>query len=269
MSFIPQGVPFTSLPTALRGTLQPNQLAVLWVIQTYAGANADCWPSIKTIADGACVSVRTARAVAGQLESMGLLQRESRRNDRGDCCTNLYRVTVNHLANVAPPSLDPPAARAVPPGIKCPTPRQMVPDPPAGDAAELNTRELNTEELQTASKAAKGRKPARNDYSDEFQAFWQQYQKIGNRATGQSKPKAWAEYKKLTRGVQKRLQGALAASLKDQARGEQKGRFLTCYPDCFRWLRDGRYESFLETATAAPAKPSHLTHPGAQEGDPF
>jgi len=145
----------------------------------------------------------------------------------------------------------------------------MVPDPPAGDAAELNTRELNTEELQTASKAAKGRKPARNDYSDEFQAFWQQYQKIGNRATGQSKPKAWAEYKKLARGVQKRLQGALAASLKDQARGEQKGRFPTCYPDCFRWLRDGRYESFLETATAAPAKPSNLAHSGAQEGDPF
>ena len=92
---------------------QPNQLAVLWVIQTYAGANADCWPSIKTIADGACVSVRTARAVAGQLESIGLLQRESRRNDRGGLLyEDLYRVTVNHLANVAPPSLDPPAARA-------------------------------------------------------------------------------------------------------------------------------------------------------------
>jgi hypothetical protein len=145
----------------------------------------------------------------------------------------------------------------------------MVPDPPAGDAAKLNTKELNTKELQTTSKAAKGQKPGRNAYSDEFQAFWQQYQKISNRATGQSKPKAWVEYKKLTSGVQERLEGTLAASLKDQARGEQKGRFLTCYPDCFRWLRDGLYESFLETATAAPAKPSHLTHLGAQEGDPF
>mgnify|MGYP005991251713 FL=1 len=59
------------------------------------------------------------------------------------------------------------------------------------------------------------------------------------------------------------------ASLKDQARGEHKGRFPTCYPDCYRWLRDGRYETFLETATPALAKPSHLTHPDAQEGDPF
>ena len=269
MSFVPQGVPFTALPTAIRGTLQPNQLAVLWVIQTFAGSNADCWPSIKTIADGACVSVRTARAVVGQLESLGLLQREARRNDRGDCCTNLYRVTVNHLANVAPPSLDPPAASAVPPGTKCSTPRQEMPDPPAGDAAELNTRELNTEELKTALKAAKGQKRQKSDYSEGFLAFWQQYRKIPCRASSQSKPKAWAEYKKLPRATQERLQDALARSLKDRARIERAGGFAANYPECFRWLRDGRFEDFLETATPPAAKPLALAHPGAQEGDPF
>ena len=269
MSFIPQGVPFTSLPTALRGTLQPNQLAVLWVIQTYAGANADCWPSIKTIADGACVSVRTARAVAGQLESMGLLQRESRRNDRGDCCTNLYRVTVNHLANVAPPSLDPPAASAVPPGTKCSTPRQEMPDPPAGDAAELNTRELNTEELKTASKGSKGQKRGRLNYSPEFEAFWNQYKKAPKRAQGGSKAEAYAEYKKLSRDVQEALEGALRAAIMDRAKAERNDGFGAYFPHCCRWLKKGYYEDFLETATPALAKPSHLTHPDAQEGDPF
>ena len=36
MSFNPQGYQFTALPTNLRGKIQPNQLAVLWVIQSYA-----------------------------------------------------------------------------------------------------------------------------------------------------------------------------------------------------------------------------------------
>ena len=78
MGFIPQGVPFTALPNALRGKLQPNQLAVLWVIQSYAGANLESWPSLQTIANGACVSVRTARSVIGQLISLGFLQRSYR-----------------------------------------------------------------------------------------------------------------------------------------------------------------------------------------------
>jgi DNA-binding MarR family transcriptional regulator len=220
MSFLSQGVPFTALPSALRGKLQPNQLAVLWVIQTFTGSNANCWPSLKTIADGACVSVRTARAVLGQLESMGLLQRERRFTDEGHSSTNLYRVTVNN--------------------------------------EELNSH-----------KAAKGPKRDKPAYSEEFLAFWQRYQKIKKRASGQSKPKAWAEYKKLARGPQEALEGALMAALKDQAIAERNGGFASPFPDCFRWLRDGRYESFLETATTAKAQPLPLLHSDAQEGDPF
>ena len=96
-----------------------------------------------------------------------------------------------------------------------------------------------------------------------------QYQKIRKRASGQSKPKAWAEYKKLPRATQERLQDALTRSLKDRARIERAGGFAANYPECFRWLRDGRFEDFLETATPPPAKPLALAHPGAQEGDPF
>ena len=269
MSFLSQGVPFTALPSALRGKLQPNQLAVLWVIQTFTGSNANCWPSLKTIADGACVSVRTARAVLGQLESMGLLQRERRYTDQGHSSTNLYRVTVNHLANTPEPSLDRAAKFAGDPGTICRTPRQELPPPPAGAAAELNTRELDTEELNNSRKAAKGPKRDKPAYSEQFLAFWQRYQKIKKRASGQSKPKAWAEYKKLARGPQEALEGALMAALKDQAIAERNGGFASPFPDCFRWLRDGRYESFLETATTAKAQPVPLLHSDAQEGDPF
>ena len=269
MSFLSQGVPFTALPSALRGKLQPNQLAVLWVIQTFTGSNANCWPSLKTIADGACVSVRTARAVLGQLESMGLLQRERRYTEQGHSSTNLYRVTVNHLANTPEPSLGGAAKFAGDPGSTCRTPRQELPPPPAGAAAELNTRELDTKELDNSNKAAKGPKRDKPAYSPEFLAFWQRYQKIKRRASGQSKPKAWAEYKKLAKGPQEALEGALMAALKDQATAERNGGFASPFPDCFRWLRDGRYESFLETATSSKVKPVPLLHSGAQEGDPF
>lgn len=283
MSFLSQGIPFTALPSALRGKLQPNQLAILWVIQTYTGANQNCWPSIKTIADGSCVSVRTARAVVGQLESMGLLQLERRFTEQGHSSTNLYRVTVNHLANTPEPSFDGAAESAYTPGSICRTPRQELPPPPAGNAVppgsicrltkyiELDTEELDTTELKNQQpEAAKGRKKREKPaYSEQFLAFWQQYQKIKKRASGQSKPRAWSEYKKLASGPQKGLEGALKAAIKDQAVAERNGGFATPFPDCFRWLRDGRYESFFETATTPQARHLPLLHPDAQEGDPF
>jgi len=265
MSFVPQGVPFTSLPTALRGKLQPNQLAVLWVIQTYAGANADCWPSVQTIADGACMSRRCAITTVGQLESLGYLQRERRFKNRGDQSTNVYRVTVNHHAN-AP---DPHAEFAPPLCISCTPPVQNLHYPRAEFAPELNTEELDTKELKTASKGSKGQKRGRLAYSPEFQAFWNQYKKAPKRAQGGSKSKAYAEYKKLARDIQEALEGALRSAIKERARAERTDGFGAFFPHCCRWLKDGYYEDFLETATSNPHKPSHLDHPDAQEGDPF
>ena len=145
----------------------------------------------------------------------------------------------------------------------------MVPDPPAGDAAELNTRELNTEELKTASKGSKGQKRGRLNYSPEFEAFWNQYKKAPKRAQGGSKAEAYAEYKKLSKDVQEALQGALRAAIMDRAKAERNDGFGAFFPHCCRWLKKGLLRRLPETATAAPVKPSHLAHPGAQEGDPF
>ena len=78
MSFNPQGYQFTALPTNLRGKIQPNQLAVLWVIQSYANKDdQQCWPSLKTIADNACLSKRTAQKVVNQLVSLGLFRKNT------------------------------------------------------------------------------------------------------------------------------------------------------------------------------------------------
>ena len=95
MSFNPQGYQFTALPTNLRGKIQPNQLAVLWVIQSYASKNdQQCRPSLKTIANNACLSKRTAQKVVNQLVSLGLLERTHQTGKNGEQNSNLYKVTV-------------------------------------------------------------------------------------------------------------------------------------------------------------------------------
>lgn len=269
MAFIPQGIPFTALPTALRGRLQPNQLAVLWVIQTFAGANAESWPSLATIAEGACVSIRTARAVIGQLESLGFLQRQFRTDANGSQSSNLYRVTITHIANQPDPFADKGGTVCRPPGTSCLDPRQEMPAPPAGDAAKLNTQELNTKELKEITVGSKARRRKAKDYSAEFLGFWIDYQKIPKRASGQSKPKAWAEWQKLSRETQDALPRALKIAVREQAAVEIKGGFAAAFPDCFRWLRDGRYEAHLETATTPVAATAFRRDLGATGADPF
>ena len=53
MSFIPEKTPFVSLPTALKGRIDPYELAVLWVLQSYY---PNIWPSYSTIAKDAKLS---------------------------------------------------------------------------------------------------------------------------------------------------------------------------------------------------------------------
>jgi hypothetical protein len=107
MSFNPQGYPFTALPTNLRGKIQPYQLAVLWVIQSYASKDdQQCYPSLNTIATAACMSRRHAMRVVNQLVSMGYLERKHQQGKNGEQGSNLYKVTIWHLANVPEPSID-------------------------------------------------------------------------------------------------------------------------------------------------------------------
>ena len=90
MSFNPQGYQFTALPTNLRGKIQPNQLAVLWVIQSYANKDdQQCWPSLKTIAVNSCLSKRTAQKVVNQLVSLGFLERTHHMGKNGEQGRNL------------------------------------------------------------------------------------------------------------------------------------------------------------------------------------
>ena len=244
MSFNPQGYPFTALPTNLRGKIQPYQLAVLWVIQSYASKDdQQCYPSLNTIATAACMSKRHAMRVVNQLVSLGYLERTHQKGRNGEQGSNLYKVTVWHLANVPEPSINrrgkscTPAANAMPPW-------QNMPCPIAADATKLDTTKLDTKELD--------KKYNKKDYSDDFLLFWETYLAIKKRASGQNKPKAWAEYQRIMKKkTAAYLQNCLELAIIQQKQTEKKGGFAVCFPNCFRWLRDESYEGYVKNKTEA------------------
>ena len=97
---------------------------------SYAGANLESWPSPQTIANGACVSVRTARSVIGQLISWFLAALLSI-DEQGSQSSSLYRVNIAHLANQViwatyPRHHLPPPRQQLPPLADMP-PRQEMP----------------------------------------------------------------------------------------------------------------------------------------------
>lgn len=93
-----------------------------------------------------------------------------------------------------------------------------------------------------------GKKRKSTEVTPEFEAFWQAYQSCPRKVPSQSKARAWAEWSK-----------ALKVESADRLlRAAQKAVHdaITCewdykLPDCFRWLRDGRYSALLETHVAA------------------
>jgi len=148
-------------------------------------------------------------------------------------------------------------------------------DPSSGLDFELSSHVhfglRHESERESIGTKKRGRKPkAEAGYSAEFEAWWRQYQAIQRRASGQSKPKAWDEYRKaLARHPQEALEGALRAAIGETYQIERNGGFASPFPDAFRWLRDGRYESHLPGGVQEVASQPKPWQIGAPEGMPF
>ena len=87
----------------------------------------------------------------------------------------------------------------------------------------------------------------RPQYSDEFDQFWRLYQSAPERVSSQTKPKAYEEWKLITAedGPERLLEAARRA-IEEQKRKKDADEFVGSLPDVFRWLRDGKYEVYLE-----------------------
>jgi hypothetical protein len=100
----------------------------------------------------------------------------------------------------------------------------------------------NSEEVATASKKRK-----KASYSPEFEQFWKLYQSAPDRVSSQTKPKAFDEWRAIValEGPETLLEAARRA-IEEQTRKMGAGEFVGSLPDLFRWLRDGKYEVYLE-----------------------
>jgi hypothetical protein len=97
-------------------------------------------------------------------------------------------------------------------------------------------------------KAPKKPKPSRRiAYSEEFEAFWKLYQSAPSRVSSQTKPKAFDEWKAIVVEMPaERLLEAARRAIDEQKRKKDADDFVGSLPDVFRWLRDGKYEIYLE-----------------------
>ena len=103
-----------------------------------------------------------------------------------------------------------------------------------------------TLEISKEKKERKGRKRA--EITPEFEAFWKAYQSCPRKVPSQSKAKSWEEWQKaIKQETPERLLQAAKAAVSDAVSCEWDYKL----PDCFRWLRDGRYSVLLETHAVA------------------
>ena len=231
MSFIPENTPFVSLPTALKGRIDPHQLAVLWVLQSYY---PNIWPSYSTIAKDAGMCRTKVIHTVEQLCSLGWLQKVSRTDEHGQK-TNAYRVTVWHECRVPTPQLssnEPQSISATSTPDKLP---QCISTTRGGSPDEPEVKQVKLKQ-----------KTKKKGYSEKFESFWKKYQSQNNKCVSQSKKPAYREWEQLDKKTQEKLEDALEADSRLRVKLIRDGKFVPMWPDCFRWIKNGQYEQFLE-----------------------
>ena len=139
---------------------------------------------------------------------------------------------------------------------------------PKGSEASIssNSNITNTSSLEDISnniistvgksKSEKPKKAKRPAYTDEFNEFWKLYQSAPDRVSSQTKPKAFDEWRAIValEGTETLLEAARRA-IDEQKRKKTAGEFVGSLPDAFRWLRDGKYEVYLESHVQQQAGP--------------
>ena len=232
MSFIPENTPFVSLPTALKGRIDPHQLAVLWVLQSYY---PNIWPSYSTIAKDAGMCRTKVIHTVEQLCSLGWLQKVSRVDEHGQK-TNAYRVTVWHECRVPTPQL----SSSEPQSISA----TSSPDKLGGCTTATRGGVSDEPEVKQVKLKQKTKK---NKYTKDFEHFWKMYTEMNcEKCVSQSKKPAFEAWQKLDKETKEKLPDCLQADIDARIKKIRKAEWVPQFPDCHRWISKGQYEQFLE-----------------------
>ena len=237
MSFIPENTPFIALPTALKGKVTPNQLSVIWCLQSYY---PNIWPSYATIAKDAMMSPRTVIRTVDQLVKLGLLQKQIR-IDENNQRTNCYRVAVWQLFKPTP---------VISPSV---TKRGVIESQGYDRESQGVCQKVIAPMSQSHPK--KNNITKTNNYKNKsFEPFWKTYLEIPKdmRTISLSKKPAYNEFMKLDANTRDKLKDCLEADLKARTKTLKADKFTPLFPDAHRWIKNGQYEQYLLTLDKKP-----------------
>ena len=237
MSFIPENTPFIALPTALKGKVTPNQLSVIWVLQSYY---PNIWPSYQTIAKDAMMSTRTVIRTVNQLVELGLLQKQIR-IDENNQMTNCYRVTVwQHFKPI--PVISPSITRG------------GVLESQGGDRKSQGLCQKVIAPMSQSHPKKNNITKTINYKNKSFEPFWKTYLEIPKdmRTISLSKKPAYNEFMKLDAKTRDKLKDCLQADIRARTKSLKADKFTPLFPDAHRWIKNGQYEQYLLTATNKP-----------------
>jgi len=234
MSFIPENTPFIALPTALKGKVTPNQLAVIWVLQSYY---PNIWPSYQTIAKDAMMSSRTVIRTVNQLVELGLLQKQIR-IDENNQMTNCYRVTVwQHFKPV--------------PVISPSVTTRGVLESQGGDRESQGSCQKVIAPMSQSHPKKNNITKTINYKNKSFEPFWKTYLEIPKdmRVISLSKKLAYNEFMKLDTKTRDKLKQCLEADIRARTKQLKQDKFSPLFCDAHRWIKNGQYEQYLLTPT--------------------
>ena len=249
----------------------------LWLHRFGWGSDEGCWASRATIANRTGIKVKDVQTALRWLIQQGWVVKTPRPGR-----TSVYTVLMQrpgYQMGWGPKGTQVPKGAQVPGAQKVPTNKNPVnknpldikdrfPPDDAFDTGETQRNDQPSQEKQASKTARK-----RHEYTDEFNAFWKQYQAIpiGKRVSAQPKPKAFDEYRKAMRNTShSALQDALTAAVQEHSRAERtEGAFASSFPMCHKWLRDGYYENFLKESSSGVEKPFDPRDHAPNGDDPF
>ena len=237
MSFIPENTPFIALPTALKGKVTPNQLSVIWCLQSYY---PNIWPSYATIAKDAMMSPRTVIRTVNQLVELGLLQKQIR-IDENNQRTNCYRVVVWQHFKPTP---------VIGPSV---TNRGVIESQGYDRESQGVCQKVIAPMSQSHPK--KNNITKTNNYKNKsFEPFWKAYLGIPKdmRSLSQSKSDTYKQFMKLDAKTRDKLKDCLEADLRARTRSLKQDKFTPLFPDACRYISKGQFEQYLLTLDKKP-----------------
>ena len=237
MSFIPENTPFIALPTALKGKVTPNQLSVIWVLQSYY---PNIWPSYATIAKDAMMSPRTVIRTVNQLVELGLLQKQIR-IDENNQRTNCYRVAVWQHFKPTP---------VIGPSV---TNRGVIESQGYDRESQGVCQKVIAPMSQSHPK--KNNITKTNNYKNKsFEPFWKTYLGIPKdmRSISQSKSDTYKQFMKLDANTRDKLKQCLEADIRARTKQLKQDKFSPLFPDAHRWISKGQFEQYLLTLDKKP-----------------